>query len=69
VSTQTLAKADRSTSWPEAADKSHKSLSWRHLLAFGPLSGRQVWTSAFRAFAEGQYLKSQVRCDESDELL
>src|SRR6266576_491133 len=33
---------------PEPVDKIHKSLSWRHLLVFGPLSVRQVWTS-FRA--------------------
>src|SRR5437016_11022828 len=42
------------TSWSETRrvpnqwTKSHKSLSWRHLLVFGPLSVRQVWTS-FRA--------------------
>jgi len=30
---------------PEPVDKINKSLSWRHLLNFGPLSDWQVWTS------------------------
>ena len=29
-----------------------KSLSWRHLLVFGPFSDRQVWTSTFRVYRE-----------------
>src|ERR1700676_4667004 len=31
-----------------------KSLFWRALLFFGPLSDRKMWTTPFRSFAEGQ---------------
>ena len=36
---------------PEPVDKSHKSLSWRHLLVFGVLSDGQVGTSYRRVLA------------------
>jgi hypothetical protein len=41
-----------STSWSRTSgQKSHKSLSWRHLLVFGPLSDGQVGTSHRRMLA------------------
>src|SRR5271170_46411 len=36
---------------PNQWRKSHKSLSWRHLLVFGPLSNGQVGTSHRRMLA------------------